>query len=63
MGNFTQSCRTRCQKHTALAAARSELAEEVRLRTHQQLLFIDLKAELQRVQEQLTDMHAPGPLL
>jgi ADP-ribose pyrophosphatase YjhB (NUDIX family) len=33
---------------TALAAARSELAEEVRLRTHQQLLFIDLKAELQR---------------
>jgi hypothetical protein len=35
----------------------------VRLRTHQQLLFIDLKAELQRVQEQLTDMHAPGPLL
>jgi chromosome segregation ATPase len=48
---------------TALAAARSELAEEVRLRTHQQQLLIDLKAELQRAQEQLADMHAPGPLL
>ena len=33
---------------TALAAARSELAEEVRLRTHQQLLFIDEAFHLHR---------------
>jgi hypothetical protein len=34
---------------TDLAAAHSELAEEVRLRTHQQQLLIDLKAELQGI--------------
>ena len=46
---------------TALAAARSELAEEVRLRTQLEHHLIDLKAELQVAQEEL--MHAPGPLL
>jgi hypothetical protein len=48
---------------TALAAAHSELAEEVRLRTQLQQRLIDLKAELQVAQEELAHMHAPGPLL
>jgi chromosome segregation ATPase len=48
---------------TALAAARSELAEEVRWRTQLQQDLIDLKAELQGVHEELAPMHAPGPLL
>ena len=48
---------------TALAAAHSELAEEVRLRTQLQQHLIDLKAELQVAQEELAHMHAPGPLL
>jgi hypothetical protein len=49
---------------TALAAAHSELAEEVRWRTQLQQRLIDLKAELQVAQEEeLAHMHAPGPLL
>ena len=48
---------------TALAAAHSELAEEVRLRTQLQQRLIDLKAELQVAQEELAHMHTPGPLL
>ena len=48
---------------TALAAAHSELAEKVRLRTQLQQHLIDLKAELQAAQEELAHMHAPGPLL
>ena len=48
---------------TALAAAHSELAEKVRLRTQLQQDLIDLKAELQAAQEELAHMHAPGPLL
>ena len=48
---------------TALAAAHSELAEEVCLRTQLQQRLIDLKAELQVAQEELAHMHAPGPLL
>ena len=48
---------------TALAAAHSELAEEVRWRTQLQQRLIDLKAELQVAQEELAHMHAPGPLV
>ena len=48
---------------TALAAAHSELAEEVRLRTQLQQHLINLKVELQVTQEELAHMHAPGPLL
>jgi hypothetical protein len=48
---------------TALAAAHSELAEEVRLRTQLQQHLIDLKAELQGAQEELAHMHAPGLLV
>jgi hypothetical protein len=48
---------------SALAAAHSELAEEVRLRTQLQEHLIDLKAELQVAHEELAHMHTPGPLL
>ncbi len=48
---------------TALAAAHSELAEEVRLRTQLQQHLINLKAELQVEQEELAHMHAQGQLL
>jgi hypothetical protein len=48
---------------TALAAARSELAEEARWRTQLQQDLVDLKAELQGVQQEPAHMHSPGPLL
>jgi hypothetical protein len=48
---------------TALAAAHSELAEEVRWRTQLQQHLIDLKTELQVTQEELAHMQSPGPLL
>ena len=48
---------------TALAAARSELAEEARWRTQLQQDLVDLKAELQGAQQEPAHMHSPGPLL
>ena len=48
---------------TALAAARSELAEEARWRTQLQQDLADLKAELQGAQQEPAHMHSPGPLL
>ena len=48
---------------TALAAARSELAEEARWRTQLQEDLADLKAELQGAQQEPAHMHSPGPLL
>jgi uncharacterized protein (DUF3084 family) len=48
---------------TALAAARSELAEEARWRTQLQQDLVVLKAELQGAQQEPAHMHSPGPLL
>ena len=48
---------------TALAAARSERAEEARWRTQLQQDLVDLKAELQVAQQEPAHMHSPGPLL
>ena len=48
---------------TALAAARSELAEEARWRTQLQQDLADLKAEVQGAQQEPAHMHSPGPLL
>ena len=48
---------------TALAAARSELADEARWRTQLQQDLVDLKAELQGAQQEPAHMHSPGPLL
>ncbi len=45
---------------TALTAAHSELAEEVRLRTQLQQHLINLKAELQVAQEELATHARPG---
>jgi hypothetical protein len=55
------------QAHAELSSvreeARSELAEDTRLRTQLQQDLIDLKVELQGAQEKPAQMHSPGPLL
>ena len=48
---------------TQLQSAKEQLAEEARWRTQLQQDLVDLKAELQGVQQEPAHMHSPGPLL